>query len=58
MKKNASYYIDLILMNNHSMGEWRTIYKEVEEWFENASESQKREFEMSGAGEMLYMICT
>ena len=56
--KDAKYYIKLILQSDHSYDEWKQIQEEVNEWINNCSEAECNEFTESGAGELLYMVCS
>ncbi len=55
--KDARYYINKILFQNHSKEDWLSLKLEVNDWWKTAPPTQKEEYVTSGAGECLGMIC-
>lgn len=55
--KNAKYYINKVIKENHSKNEWLALRDEIKVWLRDAPADQKDEFIKSGATECLAMIC-
>ena len=51
-------FINIILMEDHSNDEWLSIEKELELFLKDKPAAYREHFIESGAGEMLYMICS
>ena len=55
MKKLVDY-IDIIFYESHSKEEWIKIDEKVNKLYNESEPDEKREFDESGAGEMLGML--
>ena len=58
MMKTADYYIEKVLMHEYSDEQWLQLDEEIDRWREAVAPEERIEFAESGAGEMLYMICS
>ena len=56
--RTADYYIDLVFDYEYSYEKWLLLEKEIKDWRKEASHDERIKFAESGAGEMLYMICS
>ena len=55
--KDAKYFINKVIKENHSKDEWCSLRDEIKKWLKDAPTDQKDEFLKSGAAECLAMIC-
>ena len=56
--KRADYYIEKVARYEYSDEDWLLLEKEIENWRKETSYEERIKFAESGAGEMLYMICS
>lgn len=54
--KRLKDYIEVILEGKHTGEEWRQINKDVDQVYKNATDEEKKEFEISGAADTLEML--
>ena len=58
MARNLLELKRVIMTQNHSVADWLSLDKEVNEAMKNATEAEINEFVDSGAGEELDMTCS
>lgn len=54
--KKLKDFIDIIFKEEHTGEEWRKIDSEVDVVYKTATDEEKKEFEVSGAADMLGML--